>query len=248
MPTVRRRQRLSSSCTAPAERSPAISMRAMSLRISTGRSKCASVSRSPALKANGASPSGRPLRSSARTVPVSAAPAAARSTLTLSAPAALSAAVSAWAPGNAAGDNRDRTAARSPCAKLLDEFGAVAEIGAVGQPDQFGVLASRREARQSHGSASARSTVYGIGLHLMQPHARRTRGLQRNIARPLGQRNERHGAAIVLRARDDVVGGAHPRIPGRGGRPAVVDQDRERRARSGRRQAADATADRRRRR
>ena len=40
MPTVRRRQRLSSSCTAPAERSPAISMRAMSLRISTGRSNC----------------------------------------------------------------------------------------------------------------------------------------------------------------------------------------------------------------
>ena len=45
MPTVRRRQRLSSSCTAPAERSPAISSRATSLRISTGRSIDASASR-----------------------------------------------------------------------------------------------------------------------------------------------------------------------------------------------------------
>ena len=99
MPTVRRCQRLSRSCTAPAERSPEISMRAISLRSSTGRSKRASVSRSDALKANGASPSGRPLRSSARTVPFSAAPVAARSTLTLSAPAALSAPVNARASG-----------------------------------------------------------------------------------------------------------------------------------------------------
>ena len=45
-PTVRRRQRLSSNCTAPAERSPAISSRAMSLRNSTGRSNAVSVSRS----------------------------------------------------------------------------------------------------------------------------------------------------------------------------------------------------------
>jgi hypothetical protein len=46
MPTVRRRQRLSSSCTAPAERSPVISSRAMSFLISTGRLISASVSRS----------------------------------------------------------------------------------------------------------------------------------------------------------------------------------------------------------
>ncbi len=97
MPTVRRRQRLSSSCTAPAERSPAISSRATSLRISTGRLIAASASRAPDLKVKGASPSGRPLRSIASTTPLSAPPACARSTLTVSAPAALSAAASAWA-------------------------------------------------------------------------------------------------------------------------------------------------------
>ena len=42
---VRRRQRLSSSCTVPAERSAGISSRAMSFRISTGRLISASVSR-----------------------------------------------------------------------------------------------------------------------------------------------------------------------------------------------------------
>ena len=95
MPTVRRRQRLSSSCTAPAERSPAISSRATSLRISTGRSIEASASRSLALNANGASPSGSPLRSMALTRPFSAGPVCGRSTFTVSAPAALSAAASA---------------------------------------------------------------------------------------------------------------------------------------------------------
>src|SRR5436309_1904318 len=94
----RRRQRLSSSATAPAERSPAISNRAMSLRISTGMVSSASLSRSPSLKVNEVSPSGRPLRSSARTVPVSPAPLLARKTFTVSAPAALSAAASARAP------------------------------------------------------------------------------------------------------------------------------------------------------
>ena len=43
-PTLRRRQRLSRSCTVPAERSAGISSRAMSFRISTGRLISASVS------------------------------------------------------------------------------------------------------------------------------------------------------------------------------------------------------------
>ena len=100
MPTVRRRQRLSKSCTAPAERSPTISRRATSLRISTGRSITASVSRSPDLKLKGASPNGRPLRSMALTIPMSPAPVCARSTFTVSAPAALSAAASACGIGS----------------------------------------------------------------------------------------------------------------------------------------------------
>ena len=143
MPTVRRRQRLSSSCTAPAERSPAISSRAMSLLISTGRLISASVSRSPSLKAKRASPSGRPLRSSARMTPSSVPPVEARSTFTVSAPAALSAAASACAVGSppVTMETVRPSVAR---ARPVDEFRAAAEIDAVGEPDHLHVGAWRR--------------------------------------------------------------------------------------------------------
>ena len=96
IPTLRRRQRLSSSATAPAERSLLISSRAISFLISTGSVSSASASVSFVPKVKVASPSGRPLRSSPRTRPDWVEPAAERSTLTESAAAVFSAAVSAF--------------------------------------------------------------------------------------------------------------------------------------------------------
>ncbi len=82
-----------------AERSPAMSRRVISLRISTGRSKRTSASVLPASKAKAASPSGRPRPSSARTRPTCAGPPCGRSTLAVKPPAVLVAAASAsgWA-------------------------------------------------------------------------------------------------------------------------------------------------------
>jgi hypothetical protein len=97
-PIARRRHLLSSSCTAPADRSPDISSRPMSLRNSTGRSNAASVSRSRGANANRASPIGELLWSSARTTPA-AAPPSARNTFTVIFAAAFSAAASASADG-----------------------------------------------------------------------------------------------------------------------------------------------------
>ncbi len=159
---VRRRQRLSSSWTAPEERSPAISRRAMSLRISTGRSSCASVSRSSALKANLASPSGRLLRSSARTTPESSAPAAARSTLTLSAPAALSAAASASAgltPPVTTVIGRLSTTRASPATKSR---AWPTSTPSVSQTTSTSGVAPRKRAIGT--SASVRTSVWGFGF------------------------------------------------------------------------------------
>ncbi len=162
MPTVRRLQRLSSNCTAPAECSPAISIRAMSLRISTGRSKRASVSRSSGLNANEASPSDRPLRSSARTVPASAAPGEARSTFTLNAPTAFSAPVSARAPGMPPATIVSGRSSSS-CARLLTKS---APLPRSTESDSQMSSTSRASARNCTiaGRASVRSTVCGAGL------------------------------------------------------------------------------------
>src|ERR1700693_5599471 len=133
-PTVRRLQRLSRSCTAPAERSPTISKRAMSLRISTGRSKRASVSRAPALKANSAVPSARPRRSRAR------AHAPARRGGVVGAqhgdaepPRRVVGGGERAGAFDAAGDDAD--AAGGEARQRFGETGTVAEVGAVGQPD-----------------------------------------------------------------------------------------------------------------
>ena len=161
-PTERRRQRLSSSETAPAECSAAISSRAMSLRISTGKVSSASVSRSPALKAKAASPSGRPLRSSARTVPASAPPALARRTLTVSAPAALSAPASARAgatPPSITVSGRCSIIRPSVATNSLPPPRSTPSLS---QTSSTSGVALRK--RPSVGKMSRRSTAWGFGL------------------------------------------------------------------------------------
>ena len=162
MPTVRRRQRLSSSCTAPAERSPAISSRAMSFLISTGRLISASVSRSSSLKAKRVSPSGRPFRSSARITPSSVPPVEARSTFTESPPAALSAAASACAVGSppvTMETLRPSVARAKPVTNSEPRPRSVPSESQI--TSMSGLAASSRE---MVGSASVRSTACGSGL------------------------------------------------------------------------------------
>ena len=180
-PTVRRRQRLSSSCTVPADFSAGISTRAMSLRISTGRLSSASVSRSPSLKAKRASPSGRPLRSSARTSPCSVPAVVARSTLTVRAPAALSAATSACAVGSPPAT----TLTGRPSAALARPS-TNSEPRPMSTPSDsqtismLGVAVSRRAIA---GNASTRSMACGLGL-IRLSRTRAAAGVCSEMSRP----------------------------------------------------------------
>ena len=61
------------------------------------------------------------------------------------------------------------------------------------------------------------------GLICLSAHARCARRLERDIAAGFRQRHERDAAAVGLGPRHQVVGGAQARVPGAGGRPAVVD-------------------------
>ncbi len=179
-PIERRRHRLSSSATAPAERSAAISNRAMSLRISTGSVSSASVSRSPSLKLKDASPSGRPLRSSARTVPVSTPALLARRTFTVSAPAALSALDSARAPAmppSITVMGRCSTSRPSAATKSLPPPRSTPSVS---QTTSTSGVAPRK--RPSAGSASARSTACGLGL-ICLTRTRAAAGVSKEMSR-----------------------------------------------------------------
>src|SRR6266404_5398505 len=144
------------------ERAPAISNRAMSLRISTGIVSSASLSRSPSLKVNEVSPSGRPLRSSARTVPVSPAPLLARKTFTVSAPAALSAAASARAPATPPSITVMGRCSMSRPSAATNSLPPPRSTPSESQTSSTSGVAARK--RPSAGSASARSTACGFGL------------------------------------------------------------------------------------
>ena len=203
----------------------------MSLRISTGRSNSAAVSRSPAVKVKRASPSGRPLRSRARTTPLS--PPLGRGAQDLDAERAgrvlgrrerarrLDAAV----------DHGDRAAAggaREP----FDEFVRPPEVDAVGEPEQLDVGRRGEEARDRRQRLGALDRVR-LRPDLPEPHACGARRFERDVACRLRQRHDGDAGLVGLGARDQVLGGAHAPVPGRGRGPAVVDQ----------RASAGATAD-----
>ncbi len=136
--------------------------------------------------------------------------------------------------GDAAGDDRHRSRVEHR-RQAFGEIRTTAEIDGVGQPDQLDLACGGEEARDGGQRLGA---VDGVRLRLdqLQPHARRAGRRERNVARAFGERNERHRAMIAFRARYDVFGGAQARVPGGGRGPAVVDEDRDRRARRHRRQ------------
>ena len=179
------------------------------------------------------SPSGSPLRSRARTVPVSGASVAARSTLTVSAPAVLSAPASARGPATPPSITvSGRPSICLPSA--VDELRATAKIDAIGEPHNLDIRRHGEETAQRRQRIRALDGMR-LRLDLLQPNARRSRRLKRNVAVGLRQRDECNAAAIGLRACDQVFGGAHARVPGAGGREAVVDQQRQRGFRARRR-------------
>ena len=137
----------------------------------------------PPLKANGASPSGRPFEiERAHDAGFGRAARPARSTFTVSAPAALSAAASACAPATPPSTTvigRCRRACRAPSTNSR----AAAEIDAVGEPHAIrhrGVAARKRvSARQRFGALDRMR----LRLDLLQPHARRA-GVSSEMSRP----------------------------------------------------------------
>ena len=87
--------------------------------------------------------------------------------------------------------------------------------------------------RSISGSASTRSTACGFGLSCLICTRAAPATLQRNIARGFRQRQHGDAAIVGFGARDQFIGGAQARIPGRGRRPAVVEQDQQRRGLAG---------------
>ena len=70
----------------------------------------------------------------------------------------------------------------------------------------------------------------GFWRELAQRDARGAGRHQRDVARGLRQRHQRHAAAVVVGIGDQFVGGLDPGVPARGRAPAVVEQDHQRRA------------------
>ena len=130
--------------------------------------------------------------------------------------------------GDAAGNDghRSRIDQRR---QALGEIAAVAEIDAIGEPDQFDIAGRVEEARDGRHRVRAVDRMR-LRLDELQAHPRGSRRGKRNIARALGQGDERHRPAVAFGTGDNVIGGAQPRVPGGRGGPAVVDQDRDRRA------------------
>ena len=154
----------------------------MSLRISTGRSNVASVSRSLPLKANGASPSGRPFGSSARTRPISLSLRPARSTFTVSEPAALSAAVSACAGATPP----STTVMDLPCVSLPSSAMNSAPLATSTPSESHSNSTEGAPARKRAiaGSASVRSMVCGFGLS-WRSRTRAAPGVSSEMSRPI---------------------------------------------------------------
>ena len=228
---ARRRQRLSSSCTAPAERSPAISSRVMSLRSSTGRSNDASVSVSCGPNAKRASPIGEAFWSSARTVPM-AMPLSVRSTFTVILAAAFSAATSASGE-EVPPSNTVRLRSPMVLPRPADEFLAATGVDAVGQPGDLAVAGCFQEAIDRGQGLDALDRIR-LWRELPQRDARGARRHQCDVAGRLGQRHQRNRAAVVLGIGDQLVGGPDPDVPVRCRAPAVVEHDHQRRLAGGR--------------
>ena len=129
--------------------------------------------------------------------------------------------------GRAALEHR-QLAVADGLAESFDEFGAAAGVDAIGQPRDFGVS---RRFQEPFYSAKRLDAVDRIRFwrDLTQRDARGAGRHQRDVTRGLGQRDQRHAAAVVVGIGDQLVGGLDPGVPARSRAPAVVEQDHQRR-------------------
>ena len=199
----------------------------MSLRISTGRSNAASVSRSVALERELRLAEGEALRvERAHQSDIVVLEARAQH-LHGERAGRIVGGGERMRRRDAAFHDGDGLALRE-LAELGDELRTFGDIDAVGEPQQFDRGRTGKEARDRGQHLGAVDAVR-LRLELAQPHARGARRFERDVAADLRQRDDRDAATVGLGARDQVLGGADARVPGGGRAPAVVDQERERR-------------------
>ena len=235
--TPRRRCGGASACRAVAPRRPnarpAISSRAMSLRISTGRLISASVSRSPSLKAKRRLAERQALEIERADDAVLAAAGGGAQHLHRQRAGGVVGGGERMRGRQPAGDHGDRCGlrrrARAPVTNSEPRPRSMPSDSQI--TSMPGVAASRRVIV---GSASVRSTACGLRLDLLEPHARGGRRLQRDVAARLRRAARCATPRLSASARAMMSSAVRmPRVPACRGAEAVVDQERDRR-RSGR--------------
>ena len=199
-------ERASSRCTAPAERSPAISMRVTWLRSSSGISNVASARVSPASSVKGASPSRWPRAESACSMPARVPPSA-RRTCASSRAARPRRRRRRRAPRRRRA-SRPRTARRQPrLAQLLGERARLAVmVDAVGEPHDAGCPAPR----SVRGDRLRRRLAVGRERLRLQRRGRRAGGGRRLdpqavLFRRAGGRHHHDRAALPLGLGDQAL-------------------------------------------
>ena len=128
--------------------------------------------------------------------------------------------------GKTARDHGERMAA-DDVLQARDEFAALAEIDAVGEPDDLDVRCGCEEALDQGQRLGALDGI-GLRLELFDLHAGGAGDLQGNIARGFRQRQHGDAAVVGLGPRHQLVGGAQAGVPGGRRAPAVIEHDQQR--------------------
>ena len=114
-------------------------------------------------------------------------------------------------------------------AQTFQKFRAAPGVDAVREPGDLAVAGGFQEALDGGQGFDALDGI-GFWRELAQCDARGAARHQRDVARRLRQRNQRHAAAVIVGVCDQFVRGPDPRIPTGGGAPAIVEQDHQRHA------------------
>ena len=138
--------------------------------------------------------------------------------------------------GSSQGQRRRRAAFINRQRAIADGFAQGFEklrpapgIDAIRQPCDFAIPGCLEEPLDG-GEGFDPFDRIGLWRQLAQRHPCGAAGHDRDVAGRLRQRHQRHAAAVVVGVRNQFVGRLDPGVPARGRTPAVVEQDRQRRA------------------